>query len=230
MRKKIAIGTLGLMVLLAAAIVTWAQEGPPPGPDPGERQHQFGGGGPHEWGKGPSEEGGHREFGGRGWGGPEGHRMGIHRGFGGEGLTRLAENPHVRQYLGLTDDQVARLHKIGVDSEMASVKIRSDMELRHIELRELMRADNPDQSAIISKLDEINGLRGKMDKQRVQTLFSARGVLTPDQIAKVKAFMEHGGFGGEHREGMEHRGGMGHPPGHGGPGGGTPHPQTPPTQ
>jgi Spy/CpxP family protein refolding chaperone len=111
--------------------------------------------------------------------------------------------------------------------------MRSDMELRHIELRELMRADNPDQSAIMSKLDEINELRGKIDKQRVQTLFSARGVLTPDQIAKVKAFMEHRGFGGDHRGGMEHRGGMGHPPSHGapgGPGGATPHPQAPPTQ
>ena len=75
--------------------------------------------------------------------------MGWQRGgrgrFGrGGGLPRLAENPRVRQYLGLSDDQVARLHKIGVDTEKTSVQERADMQLRHIELRELMRTDNPE--------------------------------------------------------------------------------------
>jgi Spy/CpxP family protein refolding chaperone len=139
------------------------------------------------------------------------HR-GMHRFGGGAGLLRLAENPRVRQYLALTDDQVARLHTIGVDAEKASVQTRADMELRHIELRELLRADNPDHDAIMQKLDEINTLRGKMEKSRVETLFAARGVLTPEQIKKVKTFMENRGFGGpESGRMMERHGGLGRP-------------------
>jgi hypothetical protein len=88
----------------------------------------------------------------------------------------------------------------------------------------------------MQKLDEVNALRGKMEKQHVETLLSARSVLTPEQLKKVKAFMEHGGPGGgmEREHGMERHGGMGRPPGHGGPGGAAgmpaPKPQAPPAQ
>jgi Spy/CpxP family protein refolding chaperone len=164
--------------------------------------------------------------------------MGMQRGGGhgfggGAGLLRMAENPRVRQYLGLTDEQVGRLHKIGVDSEKSSVQTRADMEMRHIELRELMRADNPDHDAIMQKLDEVNTLQGKMQKQRVETMFSARSVLTPEQQKKIKTFMENRGAGGPGREHMmERHGGMGRPPGGpgGAPGGSTPIPQEPPVR
>jgi len=121
------------------------------------------------------------------------------------------------------------LHKIGIDAEKAAVQTRADMELRHIELRELLRADNPDHDAIMQKLDEVNALRGKMEKQQVETLLSARSVLTPDQLKKVKAFMENRGGGMERGRMMERHEGMGRPSGHGGPGGPTPQPKpTPP--
>jgi Spy/CpxP family protein refolding chaperone len=236
MRRKIAIGTLSLMVLLAAAIVSWGQEGDPQGANPGQGQHQWGGGGQHQWGDGQ-----HR-FAGGGRGQFGGNRMGMQRGGrggfgGGAGLLRMAENPRVRTALGLSDEQVARLHKIGVDAQKASVQTRADMQLRRIELRELMRADNPDQSAIMAKLDEVNALQGKMQKQRVETMLSARSVLTAEQLKKVKTFMENrGAEGGQGRGRMMGRpGGMGRTPGHpGGPGGApgasTPKPQEPAVQ
>jgi Spy/CpxP family protein refolding chaperone len=158
------------------------------------------------------------------------------RGFGGGGgLLRMAENPRVHQYLGLTDEQAGKLHKIGVDAQKASVQTRADMELRHIELRELMRADNPDHDAIMAKLDEVNALQGKMAKQRAETMLSARSVLTPEQVKKIKTFMENrGAGGGQGRGGMMERrgGGPGRPQGHpgGAPGGSTPKPQEPPVQ
>jgi Spy/CpxP family protein refolding chaperone len=168
-----------------------------------------------------------------------GWQRGGGRGFGGgEHLLRMAENPMVRQYLGLTDEQVGRLHKIGVEAEKASVQTRADMELRRIELRELMQAENPDHDAIMQKLDEVNALRGKMQKQNVETLFSARSVLTPEQQKKVKTFMENRGAGGGPERGrmMERRGGPERrTPGHhdgpgGGPGATTPKPPEPPVQ
>lgn len=162
--------------------------------------------------------------------------MGMRRGggLGGDaGLLRMAENPRMRTYLGLTDEQVGRLHKIGVDAEKSAVQNRADMQLHRIELRELMRADNPDHDAIMAKLDEVNALQGKMAKQRVETMLSARSVLTADQLKKMKTFMENRGAGGEGRERMmERRGGPGRPPGRsgGGPGGATTKPSEPPVQ
>ena len=237
MRHKIAIATLGFMVFLGAAIVTKAQEGPPPPPDP-EQGMQMHTGGPQGWGEGPrvlirerdgEEFGGHEGHGFGGW-----ERGGMHQGFGGgEHLLRMAENPRVKMFLGLSDDQVARLHKIGVDAEKASIQTRADLELKHIELRELLRADNPDRDAIMGKLDEVNALRGKMEKQHVETLLDARGVLTPEQLKKVKEFMEHRGPEGMERgHEMGHRGMGGRPPMHGGGPGGqqAPKPAAPPAQ
>lgn len=219
MRRKIAVGTLGFMVLLATVIVGWAEEGAPQSADPGQGQHQWGGG-PQRPGDGGrrqfGQEGRGGEFGGRGMGWQHGGRG---RFGGGDHLLRLAENPRVRQYLGLTDDQVGRLHKIGIDAEKASVQTRADMQLRHIELGELLRADNPDHDAIMHKLDEVNTLQGKIQKQHVETLLTARSVLTADQLKKIKTFMENRGGGPGRGPMMERRGGMGRPPDPAGPGG-----------
>ena len=242
MKRKLAIGTLGLLVLLAAALVSWGQEGATQGAAPGQGQHpigpggqhQWAGGGQHKWGEGQRGFGGpHRyaggEFGRQRWAGRPGmRRMGMRRGGWGRGggLLRMAENPRVRTALGLSDEQVARLHKISVDAQKASVQTRADMQLRRIELRELMRADNPDHDAIMRKLDEVNALQGKMQKARVETLLAARSVLTPEQLKKVKTFMENRGAGGPGGgRMMQRRGGPG-----GTPGGPTPKPPEPPVQ
>jgi len=219
MRRKLAIGILGFLVVLAAATLTWAEEGAPKVSSPGEGQHQWGGG-PH-----PPEEWSHRQFAGRSWDGErDGRRMGWEgsgrgRFGGGERIIHMVENPRVRQYLGLTDEQVTRLHIIAIDAEKTSVQNHADLQLRHIELRELLRADNPDREAIMRKLDEVNALRGKIEKERLGAFLDARGVLTPDQIKKVKTYMENRGAGFGRGPMMERRGGMAHRPGvPGGPG------------
>jgi periplasmic protein CpxP/Spy len=135
----------------------------------------------------------------------------------------------MRTELGLNDDQVSRLHKIGIDAEKASIQTRADMQLHRIELRELMRADNPDESAIMAKMDQINALQGKMEKARVQTMLSARSVLTADQLKKLKAMRENRGMGGP-GGGRMMRGGQRRPGGPGAPGGSAPKPQEPAVQ
>jgi len=230
MRRTFAIGTLGLLTLLGAVVVGWAEEATPQGGAPaqaqnewGNRSRQFGGSGQGRYGTqgGPGGPG-------RGW------QRGGRRGFGeGGGLLRMAENPRVREYLSLSDEQVERLHKLGLESEKTSVQARADMQLRRIELRELLRADNPDHDAIMKKLDEVNALRGKMEKQRMETMLSARSVLTPDQQKKLKTFRQNRGFGDGQGRGrsMERRGGMGRPGGPGNPSGGSsPKPPEPPTE
>jgi Spy/CpxP family protein refolding chaperone len=176
-------------------------------------QHPWGGGKFADGGREQRFAGGERGFGRGAWEGGRGH-MGMRHERGGERVLRLAENPRMREYLGLTEDQAGRLHKIGVDAEKASVQTRADLELRHIELRELLRGDNPDHDAVMQKLDEVTALQGKMEKQRVETLLAARAVLTPDQTKKLKALRENPGFGGPGHGPMMERRGVGHTPGH----------------
>jgi Spy/CpxP family protein refolding chaperone len=216
MRRKFAFGTIGLMVLLAVAVTAWGEEG-----QAGPASWQ----GPHEsWSQGHC-----RGFGHRGMGRWDG-RLGFG---GGRGLLRLADNSRLRAYLNLTDQQVDRLHQIAIDSEKSSVKTRADLELRGIELRELLRADNPDHDAVLKKVDEISALRGQMMKQHIETLLTAKSVLTPEQQKKLRSFREDRGFGGPGRM-MGHRAGQGRPLGRPGapaaPAAPPAHPDEPPVQ
>ena len=218
MRRKFAFGTIGLLVLLAAAIVAWGGQGQE---EPARWQ------GPHESAsQGPSGDFGHHGMGRwDGW-----HEFG-----GGQGLLGLAHNSRLRAYLNLTDQQAERLHQISVDSRKSSVKTRADLELRSIELDELLRADNPDHDAVMKKVQEVSELRGQMMKQHMETLLTARSVLTPEQQKKLRFFRENPSFGGPGREHMmEHRGGQGRPVGHpgapGAPAAPPAHPDEPPVQ
>lgn len=145
------------------------------------------------------------------WGGPA-IRQG-HRGRG-AGLLALLDNPRVKAYLNLTDPQVDQLRQIAVESQKVAVKNRAEVEVREIELRELLRADQPDREAIMKKLDELSSLRGNLMKQRVEALLSARSVLTPEQQKKVRSFLENReGFGMRGERPGERPGGWGPPSG-----------------
>jgi Spy/CpxP family protein refolding chaperone len=240
MRKRIAWITAVFLVVVAASVVAWSQDEKPGGENRWQGQHPSGMQGRGQFG-GPEEHrfrGREFRFGGEGpRGGFEGRRMMGHRGHGGfgggRGLLGLANNPRVRAYLNLTDAQVTRLHEIGVESEKATIRTRADLELRGIELHELLRADNPDHDVIIGKVQEVSDLRGQMAKQHMETRLTARSVLTPEQIKKVKTFMEGGGRGGPGGPGgerpMDRRGGQGRRPGApGAPPAPPAHPSNPP--
>jgi Spy/CpxP family protein refolding chaperone len=216
MRRKFALGTIGLMVLLAVGVTAWGGE-----VQAGPASSQ----GPHEsWGQGH-----YRGYSHHGMGRWDG-RLGFG---GGRGLLRLADNSRLRAYLNLTDQQVGRLHQIAVDAEKSSVKTRADLELRGIELRELLRADNPDHDAVLKKVQEISELRGQMMKQHIESLLTAKSVLTPEQQKKLRSFREDRGFGGPARM-MGHRAGQGRPVGQpgtpGAPAAPPVHPDEPPVQ
>ena len=211
MRRTIAVGTMAFLALLATALVTWGQEGPGrvgwQGQQRSEDRGRAGGFGRQEMG----------------WG-HEGHGFGR-----GAGLLHLVDIPRVRAELNLTDEQVGRLHKLAVESEKSSIKTRADLQLRGIELRELLRAEKPERDAIMSKVQEISDLRGQMAKQHMETLLAAGDVLTPEQLKKVRSFMVNhglagrGGPGGSWREHMmERQGGQGRPSGRPGGGPGAP--------
>jgi Spy/CpxP family protein refolding chaperone len=106
----------------------------------------------------------------------------------GEALA-LLENDRVKAYLNLTDQQVDRLRQIVVETEKASVKMRADMTVRRIELRELLRPDKADHDAVMNKVRELSDLEGQMMKQHVEALLAAKAVLTPEQQKKIRSFI-----------------------------------------
>jgi Spy/CpxP family protein refolding chaperone len=77
-----------------------------------------------------------------------------------------------------------------LDTEKSNIKTRAEVQVRGIELRELLRADNPDRDAVMKKIDEISALRTEMAKEDVDALLQAKSVLTPEQQKKIRNFIE----------------------------------------
>ena len=133
-------------------------------------------------------------------------------------LLALLDNDRIKSALGLTDQQVDRLRHIMVETEKTSVKTRSEIEVRGIELRELLHAENSDRDAVMKKVQEISSLRGEMMQHHVVALLDAKAVLTPEHQKKVRTFMEsrmgdRGPGGPEHRMSFgDRRGGPPAPP------------------
>jgi periplasmic protein CpxP/Spy len=165
----------------------------------------------------------------RGTRGSDSFQFGERGGFGrqqrmGARLLAMLDNDRVKTALGLTDDQSSRLRQIVVDTQKTNIKTGADMAVRGIELRELLRADNPDHDAVMKKVDQIAALRAEMTKQDVEALLSAKSVLTPEQQKKIRTFIEHrraagfmgGGAFGRHGAGQGERRFGAHP--WGGPG------------
>ncbi|MBI4167265.1 MAG: Spy/CpxP family protein refolding chaperone [Acidobacteria bacterium] len=147
-----------------------------------------------------------------GWG-PRGGGQGP--GFGGP-MAGFLHNERTKAELGLTDEQSDKLHQIFLDSRKASIKTRADLQIRRMELHEILGADKTDREAAMKKVQEISDLRGQMMRQHVESMLAAKSVLTPEQQKKIHAMMaERMSRRGEgFRARREFRGGPG------GPGGG----------
>lgn len=145
------------------------------------------------------------------WGRGPGRGPGLEMG---SRMLAMLENDRVKAELNLTDQQVTRLHQMAIEGEKASIKTQAEMRVRGLELRELLRADQPEREAVMKKVQEISDLRGQMMRQHVESLLAAKTVLTPEQQQRFRALRSRRGHPGPGGGWMGHRGPrMGREPG-----------------
>lgn len=155
-----------------------AQTGQPPAV--GQRQGPMRGprgwmGGQHGWMRGR-----------RGWG--PGHRMGMRaRGRGGPELMllRLVNNPELRQRVGITSEQAAKIRQQITDFQKEQIHSRANIQVQRMDLRNLMAAEKPDRAAINAALEQMSSLRLAQTKAAVDFHLAMRDALTPEQRQKL---------------------------------------------
>ncbi len=189
------------LALLAGALAIPSLYAQGPGPDggqggpgdPGAQRHEGRGGPNGGWrGQGGWRHGGGREMRGR-------HRG--HRGGRGEfGLARIAASPEMREKLGLTAEQVTKINQQTSEFRKTSIRTRADLEVKRVELADLMKAENPDRTAIDRKLDEIGAARVAQTKAQLHYRLAMREVLTPEQKTKLRQMREE-----RHKRGFQGR-------------------------
>jgi Spy/CpxP family protein refolding chaperone len=156
---------------------------------------------PQRWAQGSGERGpwhGPMTGGGRAWASRGGMRGPGMRGRGGPAamLLRLVNNPMMRQRVGITTEQAAKIRQQTSDFLKQQIRGRANMEVQRIDLRNLMAAENPDRAAIDKTLGEISALRLAQSKANVDFQLTMRNALTPEQRQKLmqmrQEFMRRG--------------------------------------
>lgn len=135
----------------------------------------------------------------------------------GRGTRGPAVPPDIQQALGLSDEQASQLRAMHFESAKARIKTRSEIQLKRLELEELLRAEETDQGAIDKTLRALSDAQYTAMKDRVAHRLALRQILTPEQLKKMEGmkrqFMRHrmGRSGGRGLHGP--RGGPGFGPG-----------------
>jgi Spy/CpxP family protein refolding chaperone len=144
-----------------------------------------------------------------------GGRMGG-RGFGMSqrefGLMGALRDPDIRKQVGITDEQFAKIRGQESDFRKTEIRDRADLQVKRIDLQDLISADKPDRAAIDSKLEEISASQLALEKAAVDYRLDMRDAITPAQRDKLRELMrdrrQRGGAGpgGPGPETMRRRG------------------------
>ena len=96
-------------------------------------------------------------------------------------MARIARNPQMRQRLGITADQAAKIEQQTLDFRKTQIQGRADVQMHRVELASLLSAQQPDRTAIDKELDAISASRLAQAKAAVNFHLAMRDALTPDQ-------------------------------------------------
>jgi len=158
-------------ILLLAAPLAFAQQGPGGPPFQGPSRHFDGGpGGEHHGGPGGEH--------GMWW-----------------------KNPEVITRLAITPDQQKKMDDIFVQSRVQLIDLHATLEKEQLLLDPLINANPLDQTKALAQIDKIADTRAALEKTNAKMLLGIRGVLTPDQWTKLREHHhgeERHGDGGDH--------------------------------
>lgn len=99
---------------------------------------------------------------------------------GGMGIMRHADE------LELTDAQIDKIEAMQTEFAKERIDLNAELKKAQIDLRELMRADNPDEMAVSSAIDKTTRLKADLAKMRFRHHQQVKGVLTAEQLDKLK--------------------------------------------
>lgn len=105
---------------------------------------------------------------------------------GDEGDFVLMAGDDAQKDLNITKEQREKMKKIRQDAKKANIPLKSQLELKGIELKELMDAETANKDAIAAKIKEIDAVKTQIKINSVNARIDSRNVLTKEQREKIE--------------------------------------------
>jgi Spy/CpxP family protein refolding chaperone len=93
----------------------------------------------------------------------------------------MLRNPAFRERLRITPEQAARIQAQQSAFAKARIRDRADVQVKRLELDELLAAEKPDHAQLEKKLFELNEAEFAMRKAALDQRLAMREALTPEQ-------------------------------------------------
>lgn len=90
------------------------------------------------------------------------------------------------QELQLSEAQLAEIRNVQSETEKQVVTLRAKTQLAEIDLRNLMRDKEVDESAVLAKVSEIGSLKTEIRLQKVQAKLAINKLLTQEQRQQLQ--------------------------------------------
>jgi Spy/CpxP family protein refolding chaperone len=185
--------TVLIVLALALSCSPLLAQDDPQGPPPQQQRGGWRGFGPSGRPGGVGDDGDRGGRGGdmrRGFGrGDDGPMGGFGMGRREFGLGRLLNDPAIRQQVGISAEQAAKIRQQESDFRKTAIRDRADVQVKRIDLQDLLAADKPDRAAIDSKLQEISVAQLALEKAAVDQRLNMRDAITPAQREKLRQLM-----------------------------------------
>ncbi len=92
---------------------------------------------------------------------------------------------HLSQCLGLSGEKAKCFEDVMAEASDKAGKIKAELERERDDLFHLLQEIEPDEQAIMAKVDSISVLQGDLEKLLVKRLVDSRAVLEPEEDARL---------------------------------------------
>ncbi len=84
--------------------------------------------------------------------------------------------------LDLSDEQIAEIRQLMLDFQKETLELRNQIQMKQLEMRELMMEDSIDMDQVKVKLEEIAQLQVEVRMQAIERQTKVQELLTPEQL------------------------------------------------
>lgn len=84
--------------------------------------------------------------------------------------------------LDLSEEQIAEIRQMMIDFQKDSLEFRNQIQMKRLEIRELMLEDSIDMDQVKAKLEEIAQLQVEVKMQAIERQTKVQELLTPEQL------------------------------------------------
>jgi len=113
-------------------------------------------------------------------------------GFRGYTYAKWWKNNEIIEQLGLTSDQGNQIEKIFVSNKGQIIELKSMLKVKQKSLRSLIRDPHSSREEVLILNDEVDRIKSRLKRLRLDMLLKIREVLSPEQRLKLREIRAKG--------------------------------------